>query len=173
MTLRSGDHGEKLTQAKLLYSKYEIDEAIRQIARVIRYEWLPNMRRPILVGLLEGCQPFFWALVRELDWREDLLLHLTHPDYPLVAPLYKGKDIIVVDDIIDSGRTIRELDVKLKTVASQVRYTCLLSKERTVQLVGFNLKPSTGWLVGFGMDWCGGYRNLNAIYEVINETKNS
>ena len=94
----------------------------------------------------------------------------------LEEPL-KGKDIIVVEDIIDSGRTLHFLQELFRTrEAASVRLCTLLDKpsrrapeiDITVDYLGFQVPDA--FVVGWGMDFDQRYRNLPYI-GVIKETE--
>ena len=77
-----------------------------------------------------------------------------------------GKDLLLVDDILDTGLTLRILRERLmENGARSVRSCVLLRKESYVQLstdyVGFEIPEK--FVVGYGLDYAGFYRNLPYI----------
>lgn len=81
----------------------------------------------------------------------------------------RGKDILLVEDIVDTGTTLQWLlGYFRKQGAASVRLCTLIDKKerRRVALApdyaGFTLEQ--GFLVGYGLDFAGKYRNLPAIY---------
>ena len=91
---------------------------------------------------------------------------------PIEARVLEGADVLVIDDIADEGRT---LEAVLSRVRAQrprsVRVAVLVSKHerRRVRVpldyVGFPVKQ--GWVVGFGMDLAGRYRELDHLAVVV------
>lgn len=84
----------------------------------------------------------------------------------------KGKHVIVVEDIVDSGRTLAFLlHMLAKRKPESLRLCTLLDKpgsrvtEIPVDYVGFEVKDS--FVVGFGMDYAQKYRNLPYIAELV------
>jgi hypoxanthine phosphoribosyltransferase len=87
-----------------------------------------------------------------------------------------GKDVIVVEDLIDEGLTMNFLDNYLKTtegmMPKSIEYCVLVEKKDHVKL-SFGIKyfildeAGPEWLVGFGMDSNFGYRGLRGIYAKI------
>jgi hypoxanthine phosphoribosyltransferase len=80
----------------------------------------------------------------------------------------EGKDVLVVEDIVDSGRTVNYLTELFKDrMAKSIRYCTLLDKpeRRVVDLdmdyVGFEIPDK--FVVGYGMDYDQRYRNLPYI----------
>ncbi len=79
--------------------------------------------------------------------------------------LWKGKDVIVVEDIVDSGRTLYYLlDILRKRGPKSMKLCTLLDKpdrrvrDVHVDYVGFNIPDE--FVVGFGLDYAQKYRNL-------------
>jgi hypoxanthine phosphoribosyltransferase len=86
----------------------------------------------------------------------------------LEIPL-RGKNVIVVDDIIDTGRTLEYLVKRLKARRpGSLRVVTLLDKSgrREVNFqadyVGFRIDDH--FVVGYGLDWAEEYRHLRGIY---------
>jgi hypoxanthine phosphoribosyltransferase len=87
-----------------------------------------------------------------------------------------GKDVIVIEDLIDEGKTMNFLDNYLKTTEGMmprsIQY-CVLVEKKGHEKLSFDIKYSIlknagpEWLVGFGMDSNFGYRGLRGIYAKI------
>jgi hypoxanthine phosphoribosyltransferase len=84
----------------------------------------------------------------------------------------KGRAVLIVDDIADEGLTLREIERQVeRATATRVEIAVLVSKlaRRKVPLaldyVGFEV--ADGWIVGFGMDLDGAYRELDHLALVI------
>jgi hypoxanthine phosphoribosyltransferase len=83
----------------------------------------------------------------------------------------KDKDVLVVEDIVDTGYTLKYLKevLKLHSPAS-IKICCLIDKKERrkvkieVDYVGFYI--SHGFLVGFGLDFNENYRHLPAVYHL-------
>lgn len=82
-----------------------------------------------------------------------------------------GKDVLIVEDIVDSGKTIEKMYALLSSEgASSVRTCTLLFKpdnfsgERIPDFIGFSIPNS--FVVGYGLDYNEKGRNLNAIYQL-------
>ncbi|MCM0755375.1 hypoxanthine phosphoribosyltransferase [Desulfovibrio aminophilus] len=87
----------------------------------------------------------------------------------------EGKHVLIVEDIVDSGRSAEFLvHVFSKRNPRSLKICALVDKKERretdvpVAFTGFNL-TGKGFLVGFGMDYAERYRELDAIYELIRE----
>ena len=83
----------------------------------------------------------------------------------------RGKHVLLVEDIVDSGRSMRfVLDTfaargpRSLRVAALVNKTGRREKEVAVDFIGFSL--DSGFLVGYGLDYAERYRSLPGIYEL-------
>ncbi|MEI6321939.1 MAG: hypoxanthine phosphoribosyltransferase [bacterium] len=77
-----------------------------------------------------------------------------------------GKEILLVDDILDTGRTLQTLQEQLLEGGAISVRTCVLlrkeySKEKSADFVGFEIPDK--FVVGYGLDLAGYYRNLPHI----------
>ena len=141
----------------------------------------------VLLPVLAGGIVFVADLMRAMP----LKLHLnvvTVTSYPdaatstvgssLVGDLpadLEGKHVLVVDDILDSGGTVRLLRAELKARGAwSVRVCVLLRKERPaaldtpVEYVGFDIPDL--FVVGYGLDYDNLYRNLPHVAVLLEET---
>ena len=81
-----------------------------------------------------------------------------------------GKDVLVVEDIIDTGLSLEFLIGHLKTLKASVRLCALIDKRErrksniVVDYVGRIIEK--GFLVGYGLDYAEGYRHLPAVYDL-------
>lgn len=135
---------------------------------------------PVLVGVLKGAVPFLADLVRnvEIDHEVDFLLLTQFGERGRVALAMdtaislEGRHVVLVEDLVDTGLTLsalrRYLGVRdlesLSTVA-------LLDKvprrivEVPVDYRGFEIGDE--FLLGYGLDWEGRYRNLPGLWAVM------
>lgn len=83
-------------------------------------------------------------------------------------PEVKGKSILLVDDILDTGRTLHAVSEKLQQMGAETLKKCVLlskdkerSKDVDADYVGFIIGDE--FVVGYGLDYQGRYRNLPYI----------
>jgi hypoxanthine phosphoribosyltransferase len=139
-------------------------------------------KRPVFLGVLNGCFRFVADLIQHVDLScEVSFIKLssysgTESTGQVKAltglPLnLEGRDIIVVEDIVDTGTTIEYLvDTLLPHNPASVKIATLLykpeayKKEVAIDYVGFEI-PNL-FVVGYGLDYDEMGRNLNEIYQI-------
>jgi len=135
---------------------------------------------PVLVGILKGSVPFLADLVRAIpiSIEVDFLLLTRFGSEGRVAvamdtlaPL-EDRHVLIVEDIIDTGLTLTTLRriLGVRDVASLATVALLDKVPRRIVDVpvdyrGFEIGDE--FLLGYGMDWHGRYRNLNSIWAVM------
>ena len=161
-----------------LISEADIQNRVGEIAGEISKDYAD--RTPILVGILNGSFIFLADLVRELaiDSEVDFMKVSSYDGHESTGTVHlvkdisaeiTGRDVIIVEDIIDSGLTINFLVHRIKeTAPSSVAVATLLFKKEVAQLnfrpdyVGFEIPPN--YVVGYGLDHDQKMRNLKAIH---------
>jgi hypoxanthine phosphoribosyltransferase len=137
-------------------------------------------RNPLLIGVLKGAFVFLSDLARAIDLRVSLEF-IAISSYgastrssgevriikDLDVPI-EGRDIIVVEDIVDTGLTLNYLMSNLESRgATSVKLAALLNKserrlkEVKIDYVGFDIPDA--FVVGYGLDFAERYRNLPYI----------
>lgn len=154
--------------------RQRVDLVAGQIART--YEGQPLT----IVGVLTGCLVFLADLIRRLDLPLRIALvqassyrgatttpGVLHVQDDLLPDL-KGRDILLLDDILDTGKTLNHMVKYLRTLGTaSVRTAVLLRKEGRQEVaiepdfVGFTIPNE--FVVGYGLDYDDEYRNLPFI----------
>lgn len=160
--------------AKVLLSEEEIVNKCKELGALISQDYKDNP--PIVVGLLKGCIPFMWELIKRIDISVEIdYMDVTSyegsessGDVKILKDLDRsinGRDILLVEDIIDTGRTLRKVtELLAQKGAKSVKIASLLDKpsRRVVEIegdyVGFVIPNE--FVVGFGLDFNQKYRNL-------------
>lgn len=163
----------------------EIQKRIHALAAQIRSDY--RGKDLLLVGVLKGAFIFLADLVRSLDLPLEV-------DFIRIASYgastessggitlskdlecsIEDRDVLVVEDIVDTGVTMRWLLAHLQCRHPRsVKICALIDKyeRRTVEVpvhyTGFRI-PS-GFVVGYGLDFAEKYRGLQGIYEVVFDT---
>ena len=163
---------------KVLLTEDQIKARIKELAAQITEDY--EGKCPLFVCILNGASMFYINLICELDMPLTMnFMRISSygggtESSGNVRILYDleeditDKDVIIVEDIIDSGNTLYKLTNTLaKRGASSIKTCCLLDKpsRREVDIdadyVGFVVPDE--FLVGYGLGYDGIYRNLNFI----------
>lgn len=169
-------HPDDMTQdiETILVPEEQIQAKIREMGARLTKEYTGKL--PLFVGVLKGCVPFFTAMTQavqipsqwdfisissydgtassgRITFRKDI-------DYDI-----RGRHVVILEDIIDSGATLRYLkDLLLARRPASLKICTLLDKPegRTVPLKAdyscFTIPKA--FVVGFGLDYRDCYRNL-------------
>ena len=163
---------------KVLLSEEEIKARVQEMGDQL-YEAFKD-KNPMFVGVLNGCFIFMADLVRATQLKSELefigvssyknatkssgVVQITRDLQRDIS----GRDIIVVEDILDSGNTLYFLkDYMLAKGANSITIVTLLDKpsrrEKPIypDLAGFEVPDE--FVVGFGLDYCQQYRNMPYI----------
>ncbi|MSQ15615.1 MAG: hypoxanthine phosphoribosyltransferase [Dehalococcoidia bacterium] len=161
---------------KVLFTAFEIEERVTQLGEQITLDY--KDRQPVFVGVLKGVMCFI----------SDLIRHVSLPvtvDYMAISPYrtetpgsvaiakdleisITGRDVILVEDIIDTGLTLNYLLSYLGTKKPASIKVCTLLDKRArrlinvpVDYVGFGIPDE--FVIGYGLDYDEIYRNLPFI----------
>ena len=163
---------------KLLFSKEEIDVKVAEIAKRISDDY-KDQDTPLMLCTLKGAVMFFADLVRAMDIDVDM-------DFKRISSyvgtessgqcsseeecqlFVKGRNVIIVEDIIDTGRTMSYFLDFLKILEPKsVKICSMLSKpsrrviDVNIDYLGFEIPDE--FVIGYGLDYDGKYRNIDCI----------
>jgi hypoxanthine phosphoribosyltransferase len=166
---------------RILFSEEQIKQRVKEMAAQIRKDYAGSDL--LTVGVLRGAVMFYADLVRELD----IPLHMNFMalssygsssvssgavriQYDLEEDI-SHKNVLVVEDIVDTGLTLQYLTKTLRSRNPAMLKTCCLfdkPSRRTVDFhadyVGFTVDDI--FIVGYGLDYAEKYRNLKYIGEL-------
>lgn len=164
---------------KLYIDRKTIDKRVKELADRISRDY--ENKIPIFIGVLNGAFIFMSDLIRNvrLDTEIDFLKLSSYGDSKISSGNVKmlkdlncelaNRDIIVVEDIIDSGLSIKFIhDLIANHKPSSLEFAALLYKRRSkdldfkIKYVGFRI--ANKFVVGYGLDCAQKYRNLKSIY---------
>lgn len=166
-----------------LISQEEIKKKVEELAKNIK-ETYKGCNELLLVGLLRGSVIFLSDLAREIDIDDVKLDFMTVSSYGTSMESSKdvkikkdleenieGRDVLIVEDIIDTGFTLSKVTEILKLrEPNSLRICTLLDKpdrrevEVDVDFVGFKIPDE--FVVGYGIDYAEQHRNLKYIGRV-------
>jgi len=159
---------------KVLISEAEIERRVTELALEIEKEY--SGRDLVIVALLNGTVLFLADLIRHLSLplRLDFIGVSSYGAGTESGNLVftkelrldvKGRDVLLVDDILDTGRTLTRVKAKLKKLKPRRIKICVLldkpsrrQESVTPDYVGFTIPDE--FVVGYGLDFAERYRNL-------------
>jgi len=162
--------------------KDKIKKQISRTAEIISTDY--RGRELVLVGVLKGAFLFLADLARELTVERVKIDFLQASSYGAdtvssenivlkkdIDIDIRGKDVIVVEDIVDTGLTLSYLIAHLKTLGPGSIKVCAMidKKERRKAAVHVDYvccSVEKGFLVGYGLDYAEDFRNLPQIYHM-------
>jgi hypoxanthine phosphoribosyltransferase len=160
--------------ASVLITKTEIARRVQSLAREIHSDFAD--REMVVVSLLNGTVMFLADLIRHLSLplRLDFIGVSSYGAGTESGELVitkelrldvRGRDVLLVDDILDTGRTIKRVHAKLQQLKPRRIKTCVLLDKPARRIekvradyVGFTIPDL--FVVGYGLDYAERYRNL-------------
>lgn len=165
----------------LFLTEEQILRRVKELAGEINRDYAGKV--PIFIGILNGSFIFFSDLIRNItvDCEVDFLKLSSYGDAKISSGDVKllkdlncqvpGRDIIVVEDIIDSGLSIDFIKkLIMRENPSSFRVVTLLLKKSVAKIdfpidyVGFEIPPE--FVIGYGLDYAQKVRNLRSIYRL-------
>ncbi|SFF03754.1 hypoxanthine phosphoribosyltransferase [Alteribacillus iranensis] len=163
---------------EILISEEKLQEKIRDIGEHVTQKY--EGKFPLVIGVLKGALPFMADVTRQISTHVEIDFMdvssygkstVSSGEVKIIKDLdttVEGRDVIILEDIIDSGLTLNYLVNLLKhRGANSLKIITLLDKPegRKVELVpdlaGFTVPDE--FVVGYGLDFAEKYRNLPYI----------
>jgi hypoxanthine phosphoribosyltransferase len=163
---------------EVLISTQQIQDRIKELGAEITRDY--GGRNPLLIGVLKGACFFLSDLLRAIDTKLSIEFMAissygsstrTSGEVRIMKDLdvpIEGRDILVVEDIVDTGLTLSYLLANLESRgAASVKLVALLDKferrqkEVKIDYLGFQIPDE--FVVGYGLDFAERYRNLPFI----------
>ncbi|MBM7704897.1 hypoxanthine phosphoribosyltransferase [Metabacillus iocasae] len=163
---------------EILISEEEIQEKIKDLGKILTEEYKESF--PLVIGVLKGAMPFMSDLLKRVDtYLEMDFMDVSSYGNAMVSSgevkilkdldtSVEGRDILIIEDIIDSGLTLSYLVELFKyRKAKSIKIVTLLDKPSgrkaaiKADYVGFNVPDA--FVVGYGLDYQEKYRNLPYI----------
>ncbi len=161
---------------RVLLTESQVQERVAQLGRAIAGDYAGKV--PIFVGVLKGVIPFMADLAREtpIPLEVDYLALSTFEGTEssairilkdLTRPV-AGRHVLLVEDIVDTGLTLRQVLEHLRGQRPASLEVCVLLDKRTrrladvpIKYAGFSIEDV--FVVGYGLDYAEAYRNLPLI----------
>lgn len=174
-----------LQNAEEIFSKEAVQDAVRSVADTLNSRFANEEEFPLVLGVMGGAVVFTGSLLPQLAFPLEFdYIHVTrYGDEDRggevvwkVIPRQNvaGRTIIVVDDILDEGETLahvkqRLLDMGAKDVIITVFADKDIGKRKPVKADIVGLTIPNKFVVGFGMDVYGYWRNLPGLWAIRSE----
>jgi len=158
-----------------------IQNRIKEMASQISQDYIRKI--PIFIGVLNGAFIFLSDLIKNvsIDCEIDFFKLSSYGDSKISSGNVRllkelncdvnGRDIIIVEDIVDSGLSIKYIEeIFSKHTPNSIRVCSLLMKPESlkydvrIDYIGFKI-PSK-FVIGYGLDYAQKYRNLRTIYSL-------
>ncbi len=169
----------------VMISERRIRARVKQLARRISRDYRGTV--PVFIGVLNGSFIFFADLIREVTIQAeiDFLKLSSYGDAKISSGNVRllkdlncqveGRDIIVVEDIVDSGLSVeyirgligRQNPKSLKVVTLLYKKEAV-TRDVTIDYVGFTIPKK--FVIGYGLDYAQRERNLKAVYQLRERT---
>lgn len=164
-------------------SKEKINKRVKAMAAEMKNDLGDEI--PLFLGILNGSFVFASDLIRECDFDMTISFvkvasYLGTKSSGSVSQLIGlnesilGKTVVVVEDIVDTGKTIEMIDALLKNAgAKSIKYASLLFKPdaytRSIPIDYKAFEIPNEFVVGYGLDYNGLGRNIDSIYKIVEE----
>ena len=164
----------------------QIKKRIRLIGIQLNVDF--ENRIPVFIGVLNGSFVFLGDLIKEITIASEVTFVKVKSyngdqssgiisDEINISMSLKNRDVIVVEDIVDTGKTLKYILEKIKAHnPASINVCSLLFKPNAVQeeieeltYVGFEIPND--FVVGYGLDYNGLGRNFKDIYKAVTPTK--
>ena len=169
---------------RIMISSEEIQAKVKQLGEKINAHYAQSDKELVLIGLLRGSVIFMADLCRAIEKPHELDFMtvssyvngttISSRDVKILKDLdgeIRGKDVLVVEDIIDSGHTLSKVMEILQTRnPNSIELCTLVSKpsrreiDLVVKFLGFEVEDR--YIVGYGLDFDQKYRHLPFIGEI-------
>ena len=163
----------------VLFTKEEISREVKRLAQEINLDY--QGKRPLLLGILKGCFVFMADLIRLLEIPVEIdfatlssygSAKATSGEVKVVQGLrsqVKGRDILVIEDIVDTGITVGYfIDYLRRKKPASLKLCALFDKPSRrkvpvpIDYLGFTVPDR--FVVGYGLDYDERFRHLPELY---------
>lgn len=163
---------------EILITEESLQEKARELGEILTRDY--QDKYPLAIGVLKGAMPFMGDLMKRMDSYVEMDFMdvssygnatVSSGEVKIIKDLnasVEGRDLLIIEDIIDSGLTLSYLvDLFKYRKAKSIKIVTLLDKPsgRKVDLkadyIGFEVPDA--FVVGYGLDYAEKYRNLPYI----------
>ena len=168
---------------KILLSEEAIQKRVKELGEEITRDYAD--KKPVVICMLKGAVYFFADLTKNIklplmldfarlsSYRSGTTSGQMELIYDITAEI-EGRDVILVEDIVDSGKTLAYfIELLKKRHPASVKVCAFLDKKerREVEIkadyVGFDIP--FGFVIGYGLDYAEKYRELPFLAEIVEQ----
>lgn len=175
---------------RILLTAEQIQKRVKELANQITLDYSSvdnTIRRPVFICTLKGAVYFFADITKNIkrpimldfaklsSYKNGMVSGEMEMQSDITTDI-EGRDVIIVEDIIDSGKTLAFfVDMLKKRNPKSIKICAFLDKKerREVDIaadyVGFDIP--CGFVVGYGLDYAEKYRELPYLAEIIDPEK--
>jgi len=163
----------------ILIPEYKIKKEVRRMAHELSEKFEKCKQPPIVVGVLNGAYMFFTDLTKNMgiDHEVDFIRAKSYHGKDNSGGVtitkdievdVKGRDVIIVEDIIDTGATIKAIRHRLKDKeANTITIVTLIKRKGSEDHEDYHVfEIDDSWIIGYGFDDDGIKRNYRNIYKI-------
>ena len=170
---------------KILLSQETIEKRVKELGEEITRDY--KDKKPVVICMLKGAVYFFADLTKNIklplmldfarlsSYRNGTTSGQMELIYDITAKI-EGRDVILVEDIVDSGKTLSYfIELLKKRNPASVKICAFLDKKErrevdiNVDYVGFDIP--CGFVIGYGLDYAEQYREFPFLAEIIDPAK--
>ena len=170
---------------RILLSQETIAKRVKELGEEITRDY--KDKKPVVICMLKGALYFFADLTKNIklplmldfarlsSYRNGTTSGQMELIYDITAQI-EGRDVILVEDIVDSGKTLSYfIELLKKRHPASVKICAFLDKKERrevdikVDYVGFDIP--CGFVIGYGLDYAEQYRELPFLAEIIDTEK--
>ena len=170
---------------KILLSQETIEKRVKELGEEITRDY--RDKKPVVICMLKGAVYFFADLTKNIklplmldfarlsSYRNGTTSGQMELIYDITAKI-EGRDVILVEDIVDSGKTLAYfIELLKKRNPASVKICAFLDKKERrevdikVDYVGFDIP--CGFVIGYGLDYAEKYREFPFLAEIIDPSK--
>ena len=170
---------------RILLSQETIEKRVNELGAEITRDY--KDKKPVVICMLKGAVYFFADLTKNIklplmldfarlsSYRNGTTSGQMELIYDITAKI-EGRDVIIVEDIVDSGKTLAYfIELLKKRNPASVKICAFLDKKERrevdikVDYVGFDIP--CGFVIGYGLDYAEQYREFPFLAEIIDPSK--
>ncbi|MEG9430000.1 MAG: hypoxanthine phosphoribosyltransferase [Christensenellaceae bacterium] len=170
---------------RILLSQETIENRVKELGEEITRDY--RDKKPVVICMLKGAVYFFADLTKNIklplmldfarlsSYRNGTTSGQMELIYDITAKI-EGRDVILVEDIVDSGKTLAYfIELLKKRNPASVKICAFLDKKERrevdikVDYVGFDIP--CGFVIGYGLDYAEKYREFPFLAEIIDPSK--